>query len=228
MKIAFPIGRSIAGVIAGVLVIAGVFFLVEAYRIRKEFYRQSEARPLDMPVDLSKPGQFTAPFKQTWRACHGQTISLHVPVNALAGLSPSDLLTSLDFTWQIANEDGEIIAYDESTGEGNWDNRSYDGVIPLAYFRPFGLGDYIFMCTVMTGSPVLAGLEQRLVCQYQPCGLELLPAVLLKAIGIIALVISGIILLVIRAITKRKRRCQTTTKSTLSSEAAPSASTDER
>jgi len=75
MKKKLPIGRAIACVIAGLLAIAGIFLLFEAHRIRQEFYRQAETRPLDLPVDLSQPGEFAAPFKQTWTACHGQAIT---------------------------------------------------------------------------------------------------------------------------------------------------------
>jgi hypothetical protein len=92
MKKRLPIGRTIASVIAGVLFFAGVFLLVEAYLIRKEFYRQVQTRPLDLRVDLSQPNEYTVPFKQTWRACHGQTINLHVPAMAETHVSPSDLL----------------------------------------------------------------------------------------------------------------------------------------
>lgn len=222
MKKNRPIGRIIACVIAGVLVVAGAFFLVEAYRIRQEFYRQSETRPLDLAVDLSQPGEFTAPFKQTWQACHGQAINLHVPTNALAGVSPADLLASLDFTWQIADADGKVVADNDSASDLLWDNKPYGDTIPLAYFWPVDLGEYTFSCSVVTGAPVLVGLEQHLVCQYQPCGLEMLAAVFCTGIGIAALVIAGMILLIVRAVTRRKRRDQTTTESTVSPEGAPS------
>ncbi len=222
MKKKRPIGRAIACVIAGVLVIAGIFFLFEAHRIRQEFYRQSETRPLDLPVDFSKPGEFMSPFPQTWRACHGQAINLHVPTNVLAEVSPSNLLASLDFEWQITDSKGKVIVDEESSGRPLWQDRMRGDSIPLVYFHPFDLGDYTFSCTVVTGASALAGLEQRLVCQYQPCGLEMLPAFLANVIGIAALVIGGIILLIVRAITKRKKRNQTTTESTVPSEGAPS------
>jgi hypothetical protein len=201
-----PVGRTIACIIAGILVVVGVFFLFEAYRVRQEFYRQSETRPLDIAVDFSKTGEYTAPFSQTWRACHGQTINLHVPTNVLAGISPSNLLASLDFKWQITDPKGKVVVDDESSGRPLWQDRINGGSIPLVYFHPFDLGEYRFKCTVNAGAPTLSGVDQRLVCQYQPCGLEMLSAFLGNVVGIAALVIAGIILLVVTAITKRKQR----------------------
>ena len=92
----------------------------------------------------------------------------------------------------------------------------------MDYFHPFELGDYTFSCTVVTGAPALAGLEQRLICQYQPCGLEMLPAFLGNVMGIAALAVAGIILLIVRTITKRKRLNQTTTGPTVPPEAGAS------
>lgn len=201
-----PIGRTIACVIAGILVVVGIFLLFEAYRIRQEFYRQSETRPLDIAVDFSKTGDYTAPFSQTWRACHGQTINLRVPTNVLAGMSPSNLLASLDFKWQITDPTGKVVVDDDSSGLPLWQDRVNGDSIPLVYFRPFDLGEYMFKCIVNAGAPALSGVSQRLVCQYQPCGLEMLPAFFGNVIGIVALVIGGIILLAVTAITKRKQR----------------------
>jgi hypothetical protein len=120
------------------------------------------------------------------------------------------LLVSLDFNWQITNPEGKVIVDGKSSGRPLWQDRVDGDAIPLVYFHPFALGDYAFTCTVTTGAPALAGLEQRLICQYQPCGLEMLATVFCTGIGIAALVIAGIILLVVRAITKRKKRIQTT------------------
>ena len=225
MKSSLPIGRTIACVIAGLFVIAGAYFLFEGMRLRREFHEQSKTRPLDIPVDFSESGEFTAPFSQTWQGCHGQAIALHVPSNLVVEASESSLLASLAFKWQIRSVDDEIILDNTSEGPLMWQDKPHDGIMPLIYFTPCDLGDYTFTCTVTTGTPALSGVEQRLVCQYQPCGLELLVASFTIGIGITALVIAGIIFLIVKMITKRKRTDQTTRKSTLSSEGAPS---DER
>jgi len=201
-----PIARTIASVIAGGLIIAGGFFLIEAYRLRQEFDRHIQARPLDLKVDLSQPGKFNGEFHQTWRACHSQTINLHVPANVIAKIPPSDLLAPLDFKWQITDSDGRVIVDNEFSGRLDWTDRFDGEAITLAYFRPFDLGTYTFGFTVITGAPQLAGIPQRLVSEYQACGLELLPVFFTRALGIIALVVASIILLVIRSITKRKQK----------------------
>jgi hypothetical protein len=211
-------GKIVAFMIAGWLIIAGIFSVVQEYKILREFRRQTETRPLDLSVDLSQPGTFTVPFKQSWRTCCRQTIDLHIPPHALAKHLPSELLASLDFTWQITDTDGSVVADKESAGQPDWDKGPYEGMIPLAYFRPFALGDYTFSCTVVTGAPALAGLEQRLVCRYRPCGLETLPALFCCIIGIASFAAAGIILLVVLIVTKRKKRGQTTASSGTESE----------
>ena len=72
-----PIGRTIATIIAALLIGAGVFLFVEASLINQDFEQKSKERPIDIAVDLSEPGEFSGEFRQTWRACHSQTINIH-------------------------------------------------------------------------------------------------------------------------------------------------------
>jgi len=201
-----PIGRTIACVLASVLVLAGAFVLYETHRLRQEFYEGSEIRPLDLAVDFSKPGEFTTGFKQTWRPHHWQPIDLYVPPEVLAEVSPSDLLASLAFKWQITDSKGNIVDEAESSGEMDWHCQTDSNAIRLSSVRPCALGDYTFACTVISGAPALDGVDQRLVCQYKPCGIELLSLFFIEVAAIVAFVIAGVILFVVGKITKRKRQ----------------------
>jgi len=199
------IGRTISLVIAGIVIVAGVFFIVGAYCIRQKFLRQAKAKPIDIAVDLSGPGEFSGEFRQTWRACHGQTINLHVPTNLSSQVSLSNLSDSLEFKCQITDSKGNVVVDDKLAGRPILQDGSDNNIIPLLYFRPFDLGTYMLTFTVISGAPQLAGVEQRLVCQYQPCGLELLPAFFCKVLGIACLMVAGIIILIVITITKRAR-----------------------
>lgn len=207
-----PIGRIIAYVVAGALAVAGAFSLSEANRIREELDRQSRARPFDLIVDLSRPGAFAGEFLQTWEVSHGQGISLHVPANVLAEVPSSNLLASLEFKWRITDSDGEVVregevCFDETSSTAPLSQGIiHGGAIQLAYFHPFDRGTYRFNCTVVTGAPGLAGIDQRLVCHYLPCGFEMLPVIFGTITGIAALVIAGVILLVTRAVTIRRKK----------------------
>ena len=203
-----PIGRTIASVVAAALVVVGVYSLVEARRFRKEFDRQSGTRPFDFSVDLSQPGVYTREFEQTWRSSHFQVIELHIPTDAVTGVPPSELLGALDGQWRITDSDGAVVVDDEFSASSTWQDGPGQQVTHVASFRPFDIGTYTFELTVVTGAPKLVGVEQRVVCQYQPCGLELAPALLARIVGIAALVIAGILLLAVTAVTKRRRAQQ--------------------
>ena len=201
-----PLGRIIASVIAGLLAVAGIYFLVESHRIRHEFYQRIEEKLIDLEVDLSQPGEFSGEFQQTWSICHRQAINLHVPSNLASQVSPSKLLTSLEFKCRITDSNGDVVADDKSAGHPIWQDRLDDDEIPLLYFHPFDKGGtYTLTLTIIRGAPRLAGVPQRLVGRYQPCGIELLPAFFAIVIGIASLVVAAIIFLVVVIITKRKK-----------------------
>lgn len=54
----------------------------------------------------------------------------------------------------------------------------------LVFFDPFAKGDYEAKIVVANGAPALADREQLVYAKYQLCGLELLPAYLIGALGI--------------------------------------------
>lgn len=201
-----PLGRTIACVMAGVFVVAGVHYLRAAARIRNEFQQQSAMRPLDLPVDFSMPGSYAAEFRQTWEKCHGQAIHLVIPAHVLTTTTPSALLATLDFHWQIQDARGKVVVDDKTSHPPVWQDGNEAGMVPLACFPPFETGYYTFNCSVAAGAPALAGTDQRLVCQYQPCGIERLPAVFCTGLGIVALVMAGLVSLMVVAITRRKQR----------------------
>lgn len=203
-----PISRIITLVIAGVLVLTGTFSIVKSYCLKQRFNKNFAAKPINIAVDLSKPGEFSSELKQTWRACHGQTINICIPTELANQVSPSDLLGSLKFKCRITDLDGNIVLDDESAGKPVWAEEVGYNSIPLLYFRPFDLGTYTLVFTVINGVPKMEGMEQYLICQYQPCGLELLPVFFYAIIGTSALMTAGIMIFVLIIIAKHKKVSQ--------------------
>ena len=218
MKMKLTVGKTIAGL----LIIAGMFSLFKACQFRQEADQRTQTPAIDIPVDFSKPGEYTAPFKQTGHGCHRQTLNLHVQTNSLAEIQPSKLRAIFDLKWQITDSKGKVLMFD-GFSNGSILQDIIDGdTINICSFSPLCIGEYTFSCTVVNGVPGLAGLDQRLVCNPRPCALEYLPAIIGQLIGLILLVIAGIILLVSWFLTRRKRKRLAITNSDVPSEDEPS------
>ncbi len=190
-------GRIVAFIAAGVLLIGGVVFLFGYYYYDRQFTEWQDARPIDIPVDLSKPGTFSGRFTQTCRVAHGEAIFLIVAASALGDTSPTELLKSLRFTCVISDPGGRPVVEQAFSSEAWSGSRFEGGDIDIISFLPFPEGEYDLTLTVEQGAPALAGVEQRLQARYLLCGLERSPATVSLLLGAGALVIAGIILLLL-------------------------------
>lgn len=193
MKRRLPIIRIVVGMVAGVLLIAGLDFIDDARRIERRIDTQSQAIPLDMPIDLSVPGRYIAPFKQTWQSCHGQSIMLQIPATKDGLIPARQACESLQLHWEITDSEGVSVADGKVLGSNLLDTKINDGRIVLASFYPFDLGDYKLTCEVLHPALALTGVEQRLISEYQPCGMERLPGMMINAVGVVAVLGGGIV-----------------------------------
>lgn len=190
-------GRAVAFSIAGVLLIVTIVFLFGYYHYDRQFTQWQDARPIDIPVDLSKPGTFSARFTQTCRVAHGEAIFLIVAASALGDTSPTELLKALRLTCVISDPGGRPVVEQEFSGETWSGSRFEGGDIDMISFLPFPEGEYDLTLTVEQGAPALAGVEQRLQARYLLCGLERFPATMSLLFGAGILVVAGIILLLL-------------------------------
>lgn len=198
-----PGGRNISYAVAGLLCVVGVFFLITAYRYRQDFYRWQEASPIDIAIDLSKPGQFTGGFKQTCHIAHGEVLCLRLPPNMLANSAWPNRLHDLRFVAQIRDKNGMETVREEFTGDLFGTNYQPNGTLALLPFPPFGNGEYQLILTVTEGVPALQGTPQRLVARYMLCGLEMMPAFIVMGMGIGSFALAGIIALITALIVRR-------------------------
>ena len=189
--------------VAAVLLTVGVVFLLGYYHYDRQFAEWQDARPIDIPVDLSKPGTFSGRFIQTCRAAHGEAISLVVAPSATGGTSPADLIRPLRLRCVISDLRGLPVVEQEFRGEAWSASRFGGGDTDMISFSPFPEGEYNLTLTIAEGAPALAGMDQRLQARYLLCGLERFPATVSLLLGAGALVVAGIILLLL---TRRKEK----------------------
>ena len=205
----FPIVRVICCVVAAGLVVAGILFLVRAQRISSKIRGQWDTQPFDLVVDMSEPGEFAAEFEQTWGESHQQTIYLHVRSGVPAEGTEDELVAGLELEWEIRDADGEMVTEGEYREPRRWGGSGRQGAIPLDSFEPLAVGTYTLAVTVVKGAPGLAGVEQRLVCEYVSCVMALMPGMIAGMAGLLSLAVGGILFVVVGVVTwwkKDKRR----------------------
>ena len=211
------LGRTIASVIAVILILTGIYFLFESYRYRQKFYEWLNAEPINIAVDLSKPGKFSGKFHQTCYVAHGEELLLQVPFDQLKGVSPKTLIEPLEYHCAITDANGEVVVSSETASQIDLRDEYEDGAIPLLYFVPFKNGIYNLELEVTSGIPDLAGVPQRIIARYCLCGLELMAARVVMVCGIAALLVAGIIVLVLVFGKKQRREQGDQSKDTLDS-----------
>jgi len=189
------IGRLIGLGIAIVCAVVSAWHFYEASQREAEFRRWFDARPMEIAVDLSKPGEIAAPFHQTCSISHGEALYLQCDRPRSSEGDSGGLFEGLVAKVVVrdpAGADVETIAIDGKTIQ-----RLY-GAVVLAHFSPFREGDFIATLRVESGAPRLAGRRQVVYAKYLLCGMERMPAVIATAIaygaGIIGLVATACIL----------------------------------
>jgi hypothetical protein len=191
------LGRKNAIVFGAALVAVAAWFVVEGILGLKLVDRVKEARPVDMPVDFSKPGDVTADFRQLSSDAHFQALLLELPGREADNVSA--LVRPLRLECTISDTEGFPIRTRTFTGEPDMHTRWTQWrptpiVIPLVAVPPPARGNYRLTVHVTEGSPALAGLPQRLVMRYEICGLEYLSPQIDIFLGIVLGLIGGVIL----------------------------------
>lgn len=162
-----------------------IFFYYHSVRGYDEFEGWLEDRPMQLAVDLSKPGEYTAPFRQTCGSAHATTVLLEVRPQITPCLEPRDALESLRAQIVIKRKDGSVV----ETTEIDTTRIYADGddlPLVLTSLPSFATGEYTATVLVESGSPELAEKQQSLFVRYQLCGMERLTADLAGAAAVLA------------------------------------------
>lgn len=187
--------RAVAGAVAIGLFALAAEALVEGNRFATKFEQWQTAKPIDVTVDLSTPGQSIAPFDQTCSCSHSEVISLRIPEAALKATSITQLVQGLTAEVQVRPKAGTNVV-DSSVVDVSSVEDAIDGAYPICRIRTFPRGEYEAKIVVTAGAPALRGIPQQLEGRYLLCGLEAMPGEIAKAVGIgslaLGLVIGGV------------------------------------
>ena len=192
-KAPLAICRIIGLLIVGACVVAAIKWRMDWMRLAAEYRGWEDARPINVPVDFSQPGEIKRPYRQTCDTLHGEVLELLISPNLRLDENPKEFLSDLT---------GEVVM---TTREGRpllskqFDRKSFDrrdGIdqpIIIAWLDTFAVGEYSVMIRVDTGAEYLSGKEQRLVARYPLCFHEAFPPM---AAGIGCFMAGGVALIV--------------------------------
>lgn len=169
-------GRGVVATITLALLACSAWFARDARRHEAEFATWETARPIDIPVDLSRTGRFTAVFRQTCSRAHDEVIALKLPEAILSQTAPTQLLAGLSARFELVDANGTNVMEPQPASVW-WGSETIDGAVPLFSIPNVARGDYEARLIVLRAVPALQGLPQRLEGRYLLCGIEAMPGV---------------------------------------------------
>lgn len=207
MKGKIPRRRIIGMVIAAVLLCFGSLMFPLSHIYRGSIERWHEAEALRLKVDLSKPGDYSAPFIQSCRMADG----IYLYVETEKRFSTKDeavaFVKGIRGRLSITGPNGEsVLGYDFSDADINFWRLDSKSVVPVLPMRFLGKGEYVLNLIIHEPAPALADINHMLVAGYLICGLKLMPAVLLKLAGFVSIGIAVVIIIVIVLWSLKRRR----------------------
>jgi|GEM_PF-1391338 hypothetical protein len=144
--------------------------------MKAQFRAVEAAEPVRLAVDFSKPGEYSATFRQVYDYGHDQGLELHISPGLA---SPDDLCEHAPIA--MKDLEGQILiktAAGQTAYEGplhpldSYAVRYREGAVPVAQFRPFPAGDYTLSIRVDKPAAALAGRSQYVVLKHWLCGCE--------------------------------------------------------
>jgi hypothetical protein len=167
---------------------------------REEFQQWFRTRPISTPIDLSRPGMVTVPFR-SGPVGHGQR--LYLEVGPEKRHAETDILDGLDAVLHFRGEDGREV-YSTPLAGGD-DNGTWFCAISSADVPH---GDYTLTIEVKEGAPKLAGVEQTLSSRLWICELEAVPVMLRALWAIMTGAAAGLLWLwvIVRAVRAAAKR----------------------
>lgn len=179
--------RMIGLLLAIVGIGEGIFFALEARRIYTGYFQWMDARPFEMTVDFSKPGNVVAPFVQTCQSAHSEDVFFDCPELTEQQLENVEFLfVGLQAEMRIEDKGGAVV---ERIAVNSGTVYYANGKVVLASFYPFKRGDYQVLLDVNSGAQALAGKSQTIYAKYMLCGLEIMPAYLAGIIALVAIIV---------------------------------------
>jgi len=170
-------GRRLFVILAGVFSIAAIISGWQWRRYEADYQTWRDYRPCEIAIDLSRPGETTAPFRQTCGTACAESLMLQVADHAGDGQLASEWLGDLLASATVNDAYGQELAAGVIDREGIW--RPVDaGPLELGTLPAFPTGSHTLTVRVHRGAKRLAGTEQRLYARYVLCGWERRPAMM--------------------------------------------------
>ena len=149
-----------------------------------------DAEPMQMTVDLTKPGLYTAPFKQACVMAHGQSIYVSLQDQDLTSENTGEYFTGLSGSVTIRDNAGmEVLTKSfDADGVRLWGEHPM-----LVGIHPFKNGEYTAEFKIDRGAMALSKTSYELYARNELCGIELMPAHILGAASAVTGLIAWII-----------------------------------
>jgi len=196
--------RIIVLTIAGLLIAVGVLSLIVSWFVFRELRQWSEARPLDIEVDLSQPGEFSDQFILKCPDAVYYELCLVLPSSLCVKSEGEELLAGLEASCSIMDSYGSELPH---LRELRLKPAKVTPGKPMLLESIGHLPEdtYTFRLTVSQGAGALSGVEQHLIMTYVVgMGRQLASFMALYG-GVIALTV-GALLCIIGVILKRRVR----------------------
>lgn len=207
------IGTLIAVVAMVVLSGCGIALLVIGNDALASAEAAGRARPVALAVDLSKPGRYEVEFEQAYTGSHYQAVVLDVERSAHGELSPRQWLDGFKGRVSISDGGGGVVVEQQISSEdvrdgaqvNLGDDAPQQSRVILADFPPPAKGRYRFHFDVTSPPAALPAGQHVLTLRYQFCGLEFLPARMLRGGAWIMFLTAGLVGLVWYRQRRRRR-----------------------
>lgn len=174
-------GRIVGLLIAIAAIGVSMWCARDALRMNAEFHQWLDARPMETGIDLSQPGETTVSFHQTCSISHGEALYIDCELDDESVQHTEELFKDLSGNIVIKDFEGNVI---ESGKINDKSVQYWDGKIMLTAIAPFRKGDYLATIQVDSGASALAEKQQTIYAEYQLCGLEQMPAMIVGALAL--------------------------------------------
>jgi hypothetical protein len=212
MKGKLPTKRIVAGVVAAALVSLGIYLFREGGKGISEFRAMLALEPIRMEVDFSKRGKYSFSLPRFRYKPHGLLLGLEFDAT---GLEEHALrLEGLRYKVYFADNSQEVKGSVEVTGASAYKFDSFDDRMRVAKFSllyPGLKGDLGVSVDIIEPLKSLQERHQILTAQYSICGLEVIPAAIIRLAGIVVGGI-GITIIAVVVVMTLKRIKRTSTK----------------
>jgi hypothetical protein len=205
------VGRIVAGVVAVTLLVLAVRLFSEASKVYQWFRELGKAEPVNMEVDFSKPGRYLGLYRKKYYCPHGVWLHLKSDQGASSeektGLGK---LEGLEGKISVIDSNGQVVMTQDFTDadffEGSFSEEG--GACPtLRVDFTLKEGDFRLAVDVVEAAVGLKNTHQILKARYVMCGIDVLPAAIMRLTGVVAggVGVTIIAVIVVRALKRRKK-----------------------